>query len=84
MADTTMAEKSTSKIELLDRGMKCLTEVLGIIDTERFIAFINSEQFDYTKWQREHFDNMSPDEIDKEMLEYIATNPYKGDPATIV
>lgn len=84
MTETTANEISVSKIEILDKGIRCLTEALGVIDTERFIAFINSEHFDYTKWQRSHFDPMTPDEIDKEMLEYMAANPYQGDPATII
>jgi hypothetical protein len=84
MVKTAMNNTIENKIELLDRGMKCLTDTLGVLDAERFIAFVNSEQFDYTQWQRKHFDNMTADEIDKEMLEYISANPYEGDPATIV
>ena len=73
-----------SKIEIMHRGMACLREVLGLVDAEKFIAFVNSEQMDYTKWQREYFDRMTPEQIEKEALEYIAANPYEGDPATII
>ena len=71
MTNTATNSATTSKMEILDKGMRCLTEMLGVIDTERFISFVNSEQFDYTKWQREYFDAKTPEEIDKEMLDYI-------------
>jgi len=45
-------------IELLSRGMECLIRELGVVDTEYFIAAVQRERFDYTKWQREHFDKM--------------------------
>ena len=46
-----------SDIEIMNRGIHCLLERLGVVETERFIAVINRERFDYTKWQRERFDN---------------------------
>lgn len=52
-----------SDIEIMNRGILGLLEKLGVVETERFIAVINREQFDYTKWQRERFDNMSSDEF---------------------
>ena len=38
--------------EVMNRGMECLVEKLGLIETEYFISVIIREQFDYTKWQR--------------------------------
>lgn len=38
--------------------MNCLIRELGVVDTEYFIAAVQRERFDYTKWQREHFDKM--------------------------
>jgi hypothetical protein len=37
---------------LKSEGMKVLTERLGLVETERFIALVNREPFDYTEWQR--------------------------------
>ena len=54
---------STSTAEIMSKGMKCLTEQLGIIDAERFVSIIIREKFDYTKWQREYFDGKTPEEI---------------------
>ena len=42
-----------SDIEIMNKGIRCLLEKLGVVETERFIAVINKEKFDYTKWQRE-------------------------------
>lgn len=54
----------------MNRGILCLLEKLGVVETERFIAVINREQFDYTKWQREQFDNMSSDEFNNAAVAY--------------
>ena len=46
------------------RGFDVLFKELGMVDAERFIALINSEPFDYTKWRQKHlFEGMSIDEI---------------------
>ena len=38
--------------EIKIRGIQVLTGYLGKIEAERFIALIQREPFDYTKWQR--------------------------------
>lgn len=48
-----MAENT---VEIMNKGMRCLTEKMGIVDAERFISIIIREKFDYTKWQREFYD----------------------------
>ena len=45
-------------VELLSRGMECLVQAMGVVDAEYFIAAVQRERFDYTKWQREYFDTM--------------------------
>lgn len=37
-------------------GMEALLAALGDIGTERFIAMINSEPFDYTEWRKHNLD----------------------------
>ena len=49
---------SISTTELMNRGMRCLVEKLGTVEAEMFIAAIMRERFDYTKWQREHFNDV--------------------------
>ena len=58
-------EHMTSDIEIMNRGINCLLEKLGVIETERFISVINSEKFDYTKWQRQRFDNVDSEEFNE-------------------
>lgn len=33
-------------------GIRVLMQVLGTVEAERFIAFINRERFDYTEWRK--------------------------------
>jgi hypothetical protein len=56
---------------LRSEGMKVLVERLGLVETERFIALMNRERFDYTEWQRNLWEGMSVREIsDLAMKEY--------------
>ena len=49
---------------LLDRGIRCLNNELGLIDAERFVALIIREPFDYTEWRKNNlFVDMGVDEI---------------------
>lgn len=73
-----------SSVDVLNRGMQCLMEKLGIVEAEQFIYLVKAEQLDYTKWQREHFDSMSREEIEKNMLNYANKNPFKGDPKAVI
>lgn len=44
-------------------AMKCLIDNFGIVQAERFIALMIKEPFDYTKWQRDLYSDMSVDEL---------------------
>ncbi len=68
MMTETIAQPAT--IELLSRGMECLIRNMGVIEAEYFIAAVQREHFDYTKWQREHFDNMDLRTFVKNAAEY--------------
>ena len=46
-----------------NEGMKILLEGLGKVDAERFISLIIKEPFDYTKWQKNLFSDMSVREL---------------------
>lgn len=65
-----------SDIEIMDRGIQCLLETLGVVETEHFISVINRERFDYTKWQRARFDNVGSDEFNKAAVAYAKENPF--------
>ncbi len=68
----------TSTAEIMNRGMKCLTEQMGIVEAEQFISVIIREKFDYTKWQRDYFDTKSPEEISAEASGFERTQPFAG------
>ena len=73
-----MSELQSSAAELLNRGMRCLTEHMGVIEAERFVALLSREKFDYTKWQRTYFDKMPAERISREAEEHARAHPYTG------
>lgn len=60
---------------IMSEAMKCLIEKLGIVETEIFISNIIKEPFDYTKWQREHFDKESLESLNAQAVQYCKDNP---------
>jgi hypothetical protein len=56
-------------------GINHLVERLGVVETEIFISQLLKEPSDYTKWQREHYANMSVSELNKKAVEYARNNP---------
>jgi hypothetical protein len=60
---------------IMNDGINCLIDRLGIIETEIFISQLIREPLDYTKWQREHYAGMSVSELNKKAIEYAKTNP---------
>lgn len=69
---------TTSTVEIMNKGMKCLTETMGIVEAEQFISIIIREKFDYTKWQRDYFDAKTPLEISQEASQFEKSHPFTG------
>lgn len=67
-----------STVDIMNRGMECLTQSLGVVDAERFTSIIIREKFDYTRWQRGYFDAMAPGEFHRNALEYAEAHPHTG------
>lgn len=67
---------SNSTVEIIDKGMSCLIEKLGVVETEQFISIIMREKFDYTKWQRRKFDNVSSEEFNQAAVAYGKEHPF--------
>jgi hypothetical protein len=44
-------------------AMNLLIKGLGEVETERFICLVKREHFDYTKWQRTLWDDLTIDEV---------------------
>lgn len=63
--------------EIMDRGISCLLEKLGSVETERFISVMIREKFDYTKWRRQYFDDMSAEEFNGAAIAYAKGHPFQ-------
>ncbi|MCM1040403.1 MAG: hypothetical protein NC314_09670 [Roseburia sp.] len=64
-----------STMEIMNRGINCLIQQMGVVEAEKFISIINREKFDYTLWQRNLFDDMSLEEINKAAASFSKENP---------
>jgi len=65
----------TNSAALLDRGMRCLNNELGILDAERFVSLLLKEPFDYTEWRKDNlFVGKTIDEIINEADKYCKAN----------
>jgi len=59
--------------EIKMSGFEILNRNLGMVEAERFIALIQREKFDYTKWRENLFDGLSGEEISKKAMEFQNT-----------
>lgn len=73
-----------SDTALMNKCMDILREQVGIVEAERFVYIMRTDAFDYTEWQREHFDNMTHDEIDAEVDKHSKEHPFKGEKAVVI
>jgi hypothetical protein len=53
---------------IISAGMKLLRENLGAIESEIFISKISSNEFDYTKWRENLWEDLTP----RELFEFAA------------
>lgn len=49
--------------EIKAAGVRALVEALGEVQAEKFIALMQREPFDYTKWQRTLWPDRTVDQI---------------------
>ena len=74
----------SDNVALVSKCMDVLCRQVGIVEAERFIYLVRSESFDYTKWQRSHFDAMSREEINEGLEAYSKEHPFRGKKAVII
>ncbi len=55
--------------EIKVKGLRILTDSLGIVEAEQFVALIQQEPFDYTKWRDGLFEDLSVEEISQKAME---------------
>jgi hypothetical protein len=53
-------------------GFSALAERLDPVELERFIVLLNREKFDYTKWRKDLFEDMTIDQISEEAEKFSA------------
>ena len=53
----------TNDMLIRSEGMRILVDNLGLVDAEKFIALILRDNFDYTKWQRNLYGDMTIEEL---------------------
>ncbi len=56
--------------EIKVRGVQIIAKYLGAIEAERFVALIQREPFDYTKWQRDLWKDKTVEELSREAMEF--------------
>ena len=60
-----------NSVVLLNKGIQCLMDNLGLVEAERFITLIHAEHFDYTEWRQDNlFNDLSVEELSRAAMEY--------------
>ena len=54
--------------EIKSKGIQTLATHLGDVEMERFIALIQREPFDYTKWNQNMDDDISLEELSRKAM----------------
>jgi hypothetical protein len=54
--------------EIRSKGLEVLAKHLGDVEAERFIALIQRERFDYTKWRQGLDEDLSIEEISRKAM----------------
>ena len=49
--------------ELKIKGYEVLSTELGLVEMEKFITMVQLDKFDYTKWRKNLFKDMSGEQI---------------------
>lgn len=68
-------------MKIYDQNLNILKEFADLIMPGN-THMIND--FDYTKWQREHYDSISPDELKAAVTEHGKDHPFKGKKAVVI
>jgi hypothetical protein len=67
--------------EIRLKGFKILAKYLGDVEAERFIALIQREPFDYTKWRQGLDEDLSIEEISKKAMTLRAKSAEQNNEA---
>lgn len=64
--------------EIKAKGFQVLAKYLGDIEAERFVALIQREPFDYTKWRQDMDEDLSLEEISRKAMAQRNKNNEQG------
>ena len=67
-----------------EKCMDAIREHVGTVELEQFIYYVRSQSFNYTKWQQEHYDDMTPEQIYSMLEEHSSKHPFKGKKAVVI
>ena len=67
--------------EIRIKGLHVLAKYLGDIEAERFVALIQREPFDYTKWREGLDEDLTIEEISRRAMTVRARRPEQEHPA---
>lgn len=60
--------------EIKIKGIQILAQYLGDVEAERFVALIQREPFDYTKWHQQQDEPLSIEELSRRAM-ILRNNP---------
>lgn len=70
---------NTNSIEVIDRGLHCLSTNLGAKETEVFISTLLREKFDYTNWRQSLVDRIKDfDDLDNLLQQTKDSVEFEG------
>jgi len=64
--------------EIKSKGLQLLATHLGDVEAERFVALIQREPFDYTKWRQDMDEELSLEEISRKAMAHRNKNTEQG------
>jgi len=64
--------------EIKTKGFQLLAKHLGDIEAERFVALIQREPFDYTKWRQDLDEDLGLEEISRRAMDLREKNTKQG------
>lgn len=64
--------------EIKSKGFQLLAQHLGNVEAERFVALIQREPFDYTKWHQDMDEELSLEEISRKAMVQRRKNNEQG------
>ena len=64
--------------EIKTKGLQVLTQYLGDVEAERFIALIQREPFNYTTWRQEMDEELGIEEISRRAMNLRSKGTEQG------